>query len=356
MKEITFLRTIKRHRQQIGELKSPLVLADGVQITQPSSNVRLYRHNSTIGDPLLSTIYFLPGTAFVAREESFTDVICSHICANSECQVLCIKHELAPEVKFPNGHLDAYKILKKTLELTASYNVDKTKMAIVGYSSGGNFAALITAMAGKDGLNFNRQVLISPCLDLSRHCSKFKDFENQDTAITEQFVTWFLNHYVPEGTKREDPRISPVWEDIANLKKLPPTDIIVATYDRFRGDSEIYAEKLQKAAIAITKYEVPKEDHSFLWNRIDISEFIGLKIKYALATPSLSLSPENCLLSSKLIFWHPQTNKSTAGKQFVTSKNNKVITLTNKELSKLLAALFVNLPTNYSRIPYCHRN
>lgn len=278
MKEMLFLRSIEEHRRVMARVSSSCPCAKNVEIIKERSLV-IYRPKvESSVTQLYPTIFFLPGTAFVARETAFTDVICSYISSYSNSQVICINHGLAPEFKFPKAHTDAYKIFKEVFKAEEKYKVDKSKIAIMGYSSGGNFATLLALAASQDGIKLARQVLISPCLDLSRSILDFKNDEMQDTTISEGFVTWFLNHYIPANVAPRDPAISPFWLSKEMLQILPATDIIVANHDRFRGDSEAFSSRLTSAGINVEKYQM-LGDHSFLWINMEISKFIGLKMK-----------------------------------------------------------------------------
>ena len=233
--------------------------------------------------PPYPTLFYVPGTAFVAREIAFTEMICTHLADNSKSQVIVINHCLAPEDKFPRGLDDTYNVLKFSIrELESSFHIDKSKIAIIGYSSGGNFAASMVIQSKEDGLPIARQILISPLVDLSRSLQDFKtNFENKDTAITETFVEWFLNLYLPEGVNLNNPWLSPFWNKPTSFQGLPPTDIIVAEYDRFRSDSQAYYEKLVEAGVDTYSSVVSGEDHSFLWHRLEVVEAIGNRIKIA---------------------------------------------------------------------------
>ena len=183
--------------------------------------IRIYRPKN-ISAPY-PTLFYVPGTAFVAREIAFTGVICTHIAEQSNCQVIVINHRLAPEDQFPKGLDDAYNLLRFFVKAPKFlFKIDNTKMAIVGYSSGGNFAASMAMQGKEEGLLITRQILISPMLDLLRSLKDFKnDFEDKDTTITDEFVEWFLDLYLPEGINPQNPWLSPFWHKPKRLQGLP---------------------------------------------------------------------------------------------------------------------------------------
>lgn len=281
-----FERSIIDHRERVTAAKpmaKPAEVPHEDILVPLSANtrspIRIYRpENSSAPYP---TIIYVPGTAFVAREIAFTEVICTYIAKYSNCQVIVINHRLAPEDQFPKGLEDAYSVMRYIVNSPAFFKIDKTRIAIVGYSSGGNFIANMAILAKRENLPIALQILISPMVDLSRSLQKFRDFENKDTAITDAFVEWFLDLYLPNDVDKTNPWLSPFWQKPKRLQQLPPTDIIFAEYDRFRSDAEGYFQKLQGAGVDVRRLMVKGEDHSFLWYKLEIIETIGARLKMA---------------------------------------------------------------------------
>ncbi len=239
----------------------------------------------------LPTLFYIPGTAFIANEVQFTRVICSHICKIANCRVVVIQHRLAPENQFPNGLNDAYDMFKFFLE-NKTLLVDRERVAIAGYSSGGNFAAQMALWAKRDKLPISKQILISPMVDLSRSCTEYKEFENKDGTISEQFVNFFLNLYLPEDVNPQDPTISPLYHKASELRGLPPTDIIQADYDRFRSDAEAYYKKLQEAQVLVQQETVDNADHSYLWYKLEVVESIAKRLIMCFAPLRMYIEPK----------------------------------------------------------------
>lgn len=236
--------------------------------------IRTYIPNGRRG--ALPTIFYIPGTAFIAAEIKFTHVICSHLCELTKSQVIVINHRLAPENQFPKGYEDTYDVFKFFMrEMPEQYLIDKNHIAIVGYSSGGNFAATMALQARKDGIAVAQQVLISPLVDLSHSLPDYEEYEQQDKTISEEFINFFLKLYVPENINLRDPRLSPFWRSVEEIKDVPSTAIIVAKYDRFRSDAEHYYKKLLSADVKTERFVIDAEDHSYLWYKLEVVEKVA---------------------------------------------------------------------------------
>ncbi len=286
-KRSIFDPSIIEHRERLTAAK-PLLNSANVPFIDmliPLDNnvkipIRMYIPRNQNG--ALPTLFYIPGTAFIASEIKFTRVICSHIAERAHCQVIVINHRLAPENQFPQGYLEAYNVFKFFIkEAPEKFLIDKNRIAIAGYSSGGNFAALMTMQAKNEGISIARQILISPIVDLSRSLTGYKEYEKQDQAISEEFVNFFLNLYIPEEMNPKDPHISPFWEKPQALKGLPKTDIVLAKYDRFRSDAENYYTKLKLAGVDVEKFVAHAEDHSYLWYKLEVIEKIAERLDTA---------------------------------------------------------------------------
>lgn len=227
----------------------------------------------------VATLFYIPGTAFVAHESKFTQIVCSHICQRARCQVIVINHRLAPENPSPTSYLDSYRVFKffvSNKPVADHFSVDRKRIALGGYSSGGNIAALMAIQAKQEHIPVMLQVLISPIVDLSRKLTKFLKWEEQDLDISEEFVNWFLDLYFStDNINPEDPCVSPIWQPKSELKGLPPTTIVVAEYDRFRSDAEAYYEKLTEAGVLTNRVFLDKENHSYLWHKLEIVQKIA---------------------------------------------------------------------------------
>lgn len=291
-------KSIIEHRKRVSQLQvsiKPLnvpffdeIIKIGKKTSIP---IRVYRPEA-MGEAF-DTIFYLPGNAFVASETAYTELICSYLAEYSTCQVILVQHRLAPENRFPVGLNDAKAIVMGIIEKSLFF-AGKGNIAIAGYSSGGNFAASVTLACREKNLPVSQQILISPMLDLSRSQSEFKNYENKDTVITNEFIQWFLNLYLPKGINRQQPELSPFWEKGEKLKKLPVTDIFFGEHDRLRGDCEGYMRKLIEAEVKISRVMLENANHAFLWNNLNVITLIAILARTRLkgATVSSSIVPK----------------------------------------------------------------
>ena len=72
---------------------------------------------------------------------------------------------------------------------------------------------------------------------------------------------WFMNHYVPNGTDRKNPLLSPIYSN--NLNKMPKTIIVIAVFDPLRDGCIEYAEKLKNHNIQVVLQIHSEQFHGF---------------------------------------------------------------------------------------------
>lgn len=336
-----FARSILEHRALVyrAEPMHKPANVPYVDIEVPISNhvqlpARVYRPHGYSKKEPLPTLFYVPGTAFIAVETKFTHLVCSHICEQAQCQIIVINHRLAPEEQFPVGLHDAYRLLNFFTKIAPEFfNIDPNRVVISGYSSGGNFAALMAIQAKKENINVRRQILVSPFVDLSRSLNAFKEYEEKDTDIKDEFVKWFLKLYIPPNIDRKHPSLSPFWVKQEELKGLPPTDIMLAEYDRFRSDAEGFYTKLKEAGVDTSRYMFENEKHSYLWYKLEVIDKITERLKIAFQKDYVPNNNRLLIIKPDVLKIHPELrayfeNESNNDKQqqLVTS-NTSAFTL-----------------------------
>lgn len=291
--ENSFKHSIDAHRAKVHQLQpttsTPIYYEKHISIKMSEDyalSVSIYRSENS--EPLYPTVFYIPGTAFINDEFPFTALACSHIAQQSRSQVIVLRHRLAPEHPFPAGLADIDHLLRGILQRADVFKINKHQLVLIGYSSGGNFAATITTRTSFTYGHFQRQFLISPILDLSRSLQNYKhDFENQDRVVPDNFIAWFLTFYLPQNVSAKHPLISPSWNTKEHIKHSPPTDIAFGEYDRFRSDSEDYYLKLLSANVTAFRLMMTDASHSLFWVNTTFMQMIGARVKVALGLESV---------------------------------------------------------------------
>ncbi len=308
--------SIMIHRERVAAAE-PIAKAASVPFTDAliaiPGNIRIPVRFYTPPDtePPYPTFIYIPGTAYVAHESKFTHLACSHISIRAKCQIVVINHRLAPENTLSDAFQDVYQVMKSILKSPLYKSaIDHSRVAVGGYSSGGNLAALAVIQAIKEGIPIAGQILLSPLVELGRRLKDHKSFEEEDTDITEEFVNWFLSLAIPPDTNTKNSSISPFWTQKNDLKPLPPTAIVWAEKDRFRSDAEAYYKKMEEAGVRAKNLVIKGETHAYMWRNLEIIEKIADDILvpfFSAKTIERPLSHSIHIVTSRLIVEkHPE--------------------------------------------------
>jgi acetyl esterase len=170
-------------------------------------------------------------------------------------RVLSVDYRLAPEHPFPAAADDALAAYLDARARAAELGADPARVAVGGDSAGGNLAAVVALDVRGDAAAPAFQLLIYPGLDMTRkHPSRLR-FGN-GFVLTEQNMTWYEDQYVPDRSRRADPRVSPMLAP--DLAGLPPAYVATALADPLRDEGEAYAERLRAAGVTVALHCHPQ--------------------------------------------------------------------------------------------------
>ena len=208
---------------------------------------RLYRPEA--GGPLPLLVYF-HGGGWVLGGLASHDVVCRSLANAAGCAVLAIDYRLAPEHTFPAAVDDCYAAAAWAVGHAASLGADPARVAIGGDSAGGNLTAVVAQLArDRGGPPLRFQLLVYPATDANTDTPSYH--ENATGYFLElEGMRWFYDHYLPAGTDRTDPRVSPM--RTADLRGLPPALVITAEFDPLRDEGDAYAARLREAGVPVT--------------------------------------------------------------------------------------------------------
>jgi acetyl esterase len=210
--------------------------------------IRVYAPKGSGGATLPGLIYFHGGGGVFGSIASH-DNLCRLLANTGACRVVSVGYRLAPEHQFPAAVEDAFAATCWIAEHGREFRIDPRRLALGGDSIGGGLATGVCRMA-RDGGGplIALQLLLCPVMDLSK---------NSDTRIafatgyflTQATIDWTVRHYCAPGTDLADPRISPLLAD--DLSRLPPAQVHTAEFDPLRSEGAAYADRLQRAGVAV---------------------------------------------------------------------------------------------------------
>ncbi|NKQ51851.1 alpha/beta hydrolase [Amycolatopsis sp. K13G38] len=228
--------------------------------------VRIYTPRAA--DGLL--VYFHGGAFFLGSLETH-DHVARSLANETGLKVLAVGYRRAPEAAFPAGLQDCYAVVRWAADKLTG---EGATLAVAGDSSGGTFAAAVTAMAHDDDFDrITHQVLYYPSLDLDFDASRYASLRENaegyglETAVLKPFNRFYLD----SGADPADPLVSPIKRE--DLTGLPPALIITAEHDPLRDEGELYGERLTAAGVDATVRRYAGAGHGFVQHFSWIPEY-----------------------------------------------------------------------------------
>jgi acetyl esterase len=200
--------------------------------------MRVYRPE---GEPEAAAVVFFHGGGFVIGSIETHDVQARDLCRCANAVVVSVEYRLAPEDPWPAAVEDCLAATEWALERYG-------RVAVAGDSAGGNFAAVV-AQQLRDRVA--AQLLIYPATDLvdeggERYPSRRENA--QGYFLTESDLRFFEDNYAAGAPDRRDPRMSPIYGDLAGL---PPAVVVTAEFDPLRDEGDAYAAAMRKAGVPV---------------------------------------------------------------------------------------------------------
>jgi acetyl esterase len=210
-------------------------------------------------------ILFFHGGGFVLGDLDTHDMICRRLASGARARVLSVGYRLAPEHKFPAAHEDALAAWRYLQDASSEAGIDPARTALCGDSAGGNLAAFIAQeMARQGGPVPAFQLLLYPLLQFADIRSKRMPLQESGLFISANLFEFFRGHYLTDTDDRMDPRVSPLFAPLEDLKGLPPAHIIVCGWDPLHDEGVAYAQKLEAAGVPVTVRTYDSMMHGFL--------------------------------------------------------------------------------------------
>lgn len=271
-KDLDMMRSLKQPSLE----KSPDVLTTTRIYKGPDSEllVKIYEPKNRQYKKL-PAVFWIHGGGYVLGHPDVDDGLCECYVKEINCVVVSIDYRLAPEHPYPAAIEDCYAGLKWTVNNAEELEIDISRIAIAGASSGGGLTAALALMArDKGGPEIAFQMPLYPMLD-DRNVSQSSyeiNEENLPTAWNREANQAAWKMYLGNNPANEiSPYAAPARSE--NLKGLPPAYTFVGQLDPFRDETIEYVKRLAQAGVPVEFHLYPGCFHGFdsIFNDAEIS-------------------------------------------------------------------------------------
>jgi acetyl esterase len=230
--------------------------------------LRKYSNNSSnVSDNNPLIIYF-HGGGFVMGDLESHDLVCRHLCRETDATIIAVDYKLAPEHKFPASITDAKDAIAEIIKDADNLQIDKDKIILCGDSAGGALAAVGTIMSRDKILpKIHGQILVYPWVDLTM-CRKSMDIDIEGMILNKNTIKYFADHYLNSYEEQVDWRASPILTP--DLSNLPPTYIFGAGLDPLVDEGDAYKIRLLSFGNEVHYRLFPGQMHAFLSNSVQL--------------------------------------------------------------------------------------
>jgi acetyl esterase len=200
----------------------------------------------------LPVVIFFHGGGWILGDASTHDRLARELARGVHATIALVEFSRSPESQFPVAIEEAYAATKYLAENSVVLNLDGSRLAIVGDSTGGNIAAAVTLLAKeRRGPKINFQVLFYPVTDANFETASYRSFGG-GPWLTRRAMECSWDAYLPDGVGRNAITATPVNATIDQLRGLPDALVITAESDVLRDEGEAYARKLWEAGVRVT--------------------------------------------------------------------------------------------------------
>ncbi len=215
-------------------------------------------------DERLPVVIYLHGGGWVMGGVDTHDRLVREIAQGARAAVVFVDYGLSPESQYPVPVEEGYAAARYVAEHADEFNVDSSRLAVVGDSVGGNMTAVVSLLAKERGAPAIRlQVMFYPVTDADFDTGSYHEFAD-GPWLTREAMKWFWDAYLPDPERRLDPHASPVRASLDQLSGQPPALIVTDENDVLRDEGEAYARRLAEAGVDVTAVRCLGTIHDFV--------------------------------------------------------------------------------------------
>lgn len=203
---------------------------------------RLYRPATPGPHPV---IVYWHGGGWVLGDAASDDPLCRDLCVRTDAVIVSVDYRHAPEHPFPAAVDDGFAALRWVAEHAAELGGRPDRLAVAGWSAGGNIAAVVCRLARDEGgPRICGQALLTPAIDTRPSPSRAENADGY--GLTTSLMDWFQENYCGQADL-DDPRLAPL--RAGELSGLPPAVVVTCEFDPLRDEGDEYAAALADAGV-----------------------------------------------------------------------------------------------------------
>jgi len=202
------------------------------------------------------------GGAFIMRYPKMDDFFARFVVSEAGVAVVNVDYDVAPQARYPVAQEQAHDVLAWLADHAGEWGLDASRLAIGGFSAGGNLAASACLQARDLGTATARiQLLCVPSLDVAGDVNA-KTSAIANPMIGPRLLKLVRSTYFKDASRRNEPYASPLLAP--SVTGLPPAVIVTGAYDTLRAEGDAFAARLAEQGLLRDHVVVPGRDHYFL--------------------------------------------------------------------------------------------
>ncbi|MGD9810482.1 MAG: alpha/beta hydrolase [Sphingobium sp.] len=228
-------------------------------VVRPSGEtpVRLYRPAGESPKPIL--VYFHGGAFAMGSIETF-DPLAVALAEASDAIVISVHYARLPDATPKAIFEESYAVLLWAARLAEAMGGDPARIGVAGDSAGAYIATLMTAMArDQGGPALKCQALLYGVYDMDETRAYYATANDPNLTLT--LVQNMIKTF--KECDARDPSPLPPPLKLADVSGLPPALFVGAPEDPMLEEGREYADRLEKAGIAVDWRVVPGMPHGF---------------------------------------------------------------------------------------------
>ncbi|KAI8959972.1 Alpha/Beta hydrolase protein [Daldinia sp. FL1419] len=283
----------KKNQQRDRDLSPPEIVKEDVKIPSREPGRYIAAHlylpaeysSSSLSPKPLPILVNWHSSGFIFPLLGNDVLFCARLARDAGVAVLDADYRKGPENTFPLALHDAEDVLRWVA--TQNHRFDQKRVAVSGFSAGGNIAVVAATALRRRLEEINIQIVLSfyPLVDMAK-APEEKKVPHPINPHPIWALHLFNDSYAPDVSSRADPAISP---SLANPEDFPPTvAFITAEGDTLRPEVDDLVERLKSGTLKKIVNEVLEgvphafdkgcEEGTIAWTRRDQAYVLAAKL------------------------------------------------------------------------------